>query len=384
MLAEELRFLGLDALVGGEWRAAAQTFKLAAKLQPQRIDLFLAARASGSLVRWYSASPTSDRYRSKLTLPKGNDQNSRLARADKRWWHGDPEGALKEVDAALFLGADYAPVWILQAEIYVALNKLEDARFSGERARTLDPTSPRPYYALLKVHFLRGEKQAFAEAWKRAVELRAAPDELEYVMAICYFRAGDSPKAMGCVSRVLAINPKDRRALSTRLSLRRAASNWNAALDDVNALLELDPDLAWGMEIKADIYHEMSDEAQAVTWYTHALEFRPFKAELYRRRGNALFLLKNPKAAIGDLTRAIALEPDSGAFYCDRAAVHFEQGKYAESLRDCERALRFLPFHLATHQRRAMCLLALRRWKEAMQEIEVSERLRRQQLEVRK
>ncbi len=76
------------------------------------------------------------------------------------------------------------------------------------------------------------------------------------------------------------------------------------ALQDLNRLLDLAPNFAYGYYNRAWLYTQSSEREKALADYTKALELHPRLAEAYYNRGLILLALGRTKEGVADLSRA--------------------------------------------------------------------------------
>ena len=67
-------------------------------------------------------------------------------------------------------------------------------------------------------------------------------------------------------------------------------------------------------------------------------------------------------------TRLIAIAPAFAEAYNQRAIIYFEQGRYAESARDCRRVLSINPYHFGALAGLFQCQIGLDRAADAAPE----------------
>jgi tetratricopeptide (TPR) repeat protein len=76
------------------------------------------------------------------------------------------------------------------------------------------------------------------------------------------------------------------------------------------------------------------------------------------------------------VSRLIVAAPGFAEAYNQRAIIYFQQGRFAESARDCQRVLSSNPYHFGAMGGMAQCLLQLNRPAEALKTLRQASRLR--------
>ena len=66
------------------------------------------------------------------------------------------------------------------------------------------------------------------------------------------------------------------------------------------------------------------------------------------------------------VTRLIAAAPNFAEAYNQRAIIYFHQGRFAESVQDCQRVLSRNPYHFGAISGMAQCQLELKRPHDAL------------------
>jgi tetratricopeptide (TPR) repeat protein len=74
-------------------------------------------------------------------------------------------------------------------------------------------------------------------------------------------------------------------------------------------------------------------------------------------------------------TRLIAAAPDFAEAYNQRAIIYFEQGRFAESARDCQRVLSVNPYHFGALGGLVQCQIGLHRPAEALETLRRASKL---------
>ncbi len=88
---------------------------------------------------------------------------------------------------------------------------------------------------------------------------------------------------------------------------------------------------------------ESGDTAGAIEELSATLELEARVADVWQTRGMVWVRAGKFDRAWQDFTQAIALDPDFGVAYFNRAMVEMDQGRYALALADCDRAIELQP-----------------------------------------
>lgn len=111
-----------------------------------------------------------------------------------------------------------------------------------------------------------------------------------------------------------------------------------AALEEYNKAIRLQPDDALPYNNRGAILHEMGRYEAALADSNQAIQLRPDNATFYNSRAVIYRKLELYKDALKDSNRAIQLQPDNADFYDDRARIFFRMGRSQEALADKQQA----------------------------------------------
>ncbi len=121
-----------------------------------------------------------------------------------------------------------------------------------------------------------------------------------------------------------AINRKEGWALAYqwRGAVYRDMGDYEAALEDYNRVVELEPEAYW-YNRRGLVYEEHKEFDKAVADYTRAIEQSPKWAVAYNNRGFARMNLKQWEKAKADFETAIRLDPSAPTPYVNLAGVYW-------------------------------------------------------------
>ena len=121
-----------------------------------------------------------------------------------------------------------------------------------------------------------------------------------------------------------AINRKENWALAYqwRGATYRDMGDFEAALEDYNRVIELEPEAYW-FNRRGLVYEEQKRFDKAVADYTRAIELSPKWAVAYNNRGFARMNLKQWEKAKADFETAIRLDPSAPTPYVNLAGTYW-------------------------------------------------------------
>lgn len=324
---EPLANRGMARVWKRDFAAAASDLDAAAKINPKNAAVF---RARGMMAQrkgeWQDAIAA---YTSALQV----EPNSSFAlghRAESARATGDYEAALRDAAAAI----KQQPGWI---ELY-----------------------------LLRANVLRSQgKEAEAIAEARAVTAANPDNSYAHVVAANIYSAfHKDAEAMHAYDRAIALGPEAYIYLNR--SLRRPKADVAGRRADLDAALELDPNLTEAIARKADLQTESGDLTGAISTYSSAIAKSPDDFTLLMGRGIAYARSGEAAHADADFQRARgkAAEPVIFNNMCWAKAT---AGVALESaLADCNAALAKAPDMAGYLDSRGLVLLRLGRIDDAI------------------
>ncbi|MCM8784241.1 MAG: tetratricopeptide repeat protein [Candidatus Omnitrophica bacterium] len=116
--------------------------------------------------------------------------------------------------------------------------------------------------------------------------------------------------------------------------------------------------------------HDLGYFAEAVIYYTKALELKPDFSFAFCNRGVARVQLKQLEEAILDFTKAIELNPTLAEAFYNRGIVRHDLGQFMEAISDYTKALELKPDYALAFLNRGISWYKLGRYLEAMNDFD--------------
>jgi tetratricopeptide (TPR) repeat protein len=143
--------------------------------------------------------------------------------------------------------------------------------------------------------------------------------------------------AASAFSTAIKLEPKSIEYYVERSRAYVALQDWKRAIEDFDKILKLDPRRDDIVLERARAFLQTGSFGAALMSAVEYLERVGPDADGFHCRAKAYLLTEDYNDAIGDLTAAIALRPDS-QFFLLRAQAHFDNDCPAEAIEDFERA----------------------------------------------
>ncbi|MFE7191466.1 tetratricopeptide repeat protein, partial [Kitasatospora sp. NPDC057541] len=217
---------------------------------------------------------------------------------------GDPDRALADLDTVIAQDPQNAEYYVDRAALHRATGRADDAIADYGTAIRLGPHLPEAYYNRAETHTDLGRPRAALADLDRT--LRIAPDHLD--------------------------------ALVNRAGLYLDSGEPDLAERDANAGLSLSPGQPHLLCVLGLVESERSRLPEAEALLTRAVERAPDLPTAWANRAAVRFERGDVPGAVGDLDRAIALDPDPLALY-NRGLAHRRLGNRSAAVEDFTRAL---------------------------------------------
>lgn len=142
----------------------------------------------------------------------------------------------------------------------------------------------------------------------------------------------------------LPIEPATAQNSNDGLAIARSLFNEGkneAALTEIDQILERNPDRAAAIALKADIFANQTqrDLPGAIELYAQAISLEPDNVDFFSKRCKTYAALQNWPAAEADCTQAISLDPSNANLYGRRGDIHMSQENYESAVDDYTQAI---------------------------------------------
>jgi tetratricopeptide (TPR) repeat protein len=117
------------------------------------------------------------------------------------------------------------------------------------------------------------------------------------------------------------------------------AKEYDAAIEDFNTALGIDPDYAYIFEWRGHAYSGKGEKDKALADYTRMVELEPERTDGWRCRGGYYHETGEYDKAIADFTQCIAIMPEHPSYWANRGVSYFEKGDYDKALADLDKSI---------------------------------------------
>lgn len=257
------------------------------------------------------------------------------------------ESAIDDYTAALQETPNDSEVHFNRGNARVELKQYESALSDFEAAIQFDPDNATYIHhkglAFQGCGIIHEAISCYEEALRHDPEHHPS----RYHLGIMYHLDGQYGRALDAFNGGI---PVDAALHKSRGLVYRDMGDYQRALADFNAVIQLEPSNAAHYYDRGVVYHRMAGHAKeptalrelgelAIEDLTKALELGSTDAAVHSERGLAWRALRNMAQAVIDLTAAIDADPQNTLFLSNRAQCLFEQGLYDRAEADLSRAL---------------------------------------------
>lgn len=175
-------------------------------------------------------------------------------------------------------------------------------------------------------------------AFGRAIEL--APDAVGPLLqrARIWAIEKDRDQALEDIDRAIDIDPENPAALLLRARINQQAGDTDAAMADIQTILDDKPDTPAALELRGLIAAEMEDYAAAIRDFRKLVARDPDDAAVIGQLGMLYLADKQPREAIRRFTRALEIDADNFPCRRGRSDAAISIGDHPAALADLEKA----------------------------------------------
>ncbi|MFM7137687.1 MAG: tetratricopeptide repeat protein [Planctomycetota bacterium] len=188
--------------------------------------------------------------------------------------------------------------------------KLDDAKAAFGRAIDLEPDAIGPLLQRARIWAIEGDRDQAIEDIDRAIDIDPEKPAALLLRARIHQQAGDTDAALVDIETILEDKPDTPGALELRGLIAAEQEDYAAAIRDFRKLAARDPDDAAVIGQLGMLYLAAKQPQEAIRRFTRALEIDGDNFPCWRGRSDAAIAIGDHPAALADLEKALALEPD--------------------------------------------------------------------------
>jgi len=116
------------------------------------------------------------------------------------------------------------------------------------------------------------------------------------------------------------------------------ARNYDLAITELKAAIELDPKLADAHFRLGNVYADQGRSADAEEAYKKALALKPADADILSNLGVVYYQMGRQEEAVQQFQAALKLKPDDAEIHYNLGGVYVQQGRWSDALAEFETA----------------------------------------------
>lgn len=230
-----------------------------------------------------------------------------------------------------------------QANTYIRVNRLDDARKLLERMTELTPDEDEAFRSLAALCYMQEDYTAMEAACRKAIELDERNAASYFLSAKAALGMRNDLQAIAMLTK--AILQDDTFAEAYQL---RAEVLWNLrqpkeAYADIERLLELNPEDESALVLKAEITAADRHKEEALQTLDSVLALNPFNEKAYLLKAAILSDNGQTDEAIAVLDEALETHPDFAKGYHERGRLKLQKGDKEGSIEDMKKAMELAP-----------------------------------------
>ncbi len=164
-----------------------------------------------------------------------------------------------------------------------------------------------------------------------------------YNYATALRAAGKPQEAVNAFSKCVELDPKHGDAQNALVDLLLKHKNYDAAISQLNRIVNARPGEAWGFKKLGEALHAKKKHAEAAKVLRRACDLSPQDAALHHQLGLSLQAAGDKDGAISAYRKSLELKEDLAAAHNNLAIVLADKGETQDAITHYERALELKP-----------------------------------------
>lgn len=260
---------------------------------------------------------------------------------------GHPDEAVKDFDRAIALSPNYGAAHNNRGNAHAALGQYEPAFQDYRKAVELMPQSAVPFNGRGKAHEELKRYHAAVRDLTRAITLNPKYAAAYHNRADAYLVIGMYKEAADDATQAINLLPPDTPDPDLLLLRARAYSGdkkYNQAVDDLNKLIELKPDLIEAYVERGMVFTQVRRFDDAIGDLTRAIEIDPKNVKAYAMRAEARLQAEANDDALSDVNQALEIANNDPLSLRIRGQIYEALARSDEAIADYRNALVQDPF----------------------------------------
>ena len=230
-----------------------------------------------------------------------------------------------------------------QADAYVRVNRMDDARKMMERMTELSPEQPHLFLLLANLCYMQEDYAGMNEACQKAIKLNDSNASTYFISAKANIGLGNGIQAIAMLTKAIMLNDEFIEAYQLRAEVLWAMRQYKDANEDIEKLLSMNPEDENALLLKAEILATSGEDANALKLIEQVLALNPFNEKAYLLKGSYFLSKQAFDEAIAVYDEALEISPNFAQAYHERGRVKLAKGDKEGSMEDMKRAIELSP-----------------------------------------
>ena len=230
-----------------------------------------------------------------------------------------------------------------QANTYVRMNRMDDARQLMVRMTELAPNQPLVFQSLASLCYMQEDYPAMNEACQKALALNDQDPATYFLSAKAAVGLNNGIQAIAMLTKAIMLNEEFVEAYQMRAEILWTMRQAKDANEDIEKLLSMNPEDENALLLKAEIMAVSGAEEQALEIIDQVLALNPFCEKAYLLKGSYFLVKQAFDKAIAVYDEAIEMNANFAQAYHERGRVKLAMGDKKGSMEDMKRAIELAP-----------------------------------------
>ena len=230
-----------------------------------------------------------------------------------------------------------------QANTYVRMNRMDDARQLMVRMTELAPDQPLVFQSLASLCYMQEDYPAMNKACQKALALNDQDPSTYFLSAKAAVGLNNGIQAIAMLTKAIMLNEEFVEAYQMRAEILWTMRQAKDANEDIEKLLSMNPEDENALLLKAEIMAVSGAEEQALEIIDQVLALNPFCEKAYLLKGSYFLVKQAFDKSIAVYDEAIEMNANFAQAYHERGRVKLAMGDKKGSMEDMKRAIELAP-----------------------------------------
>ncbi len=255
---------------------------------------------------------------------------------------GRADYAVKCFNEALQLEEDFETMGYL-SDLYIQINDMTAANEMLQRMIQLEPTLVRSYLLLAHVCFMQSNYAEMKEVAEKAVQIDSENPAAHFLLGKAEHELHNDIMTIAHLTKAIVLKDDYTEARLLRAEVLLNMMQLNDAAEDINAILEHEPDEEATLLLRGKLKEAQNKEEEAEADYRNIIELNPFNEQAFLYLGQLYIKQEKATEAIELLDEAIELNPNFAKAYQERGRAKLMNDDQKGSIEDAQKAMELSP-----------------------------------------